>query len=124
MNNARQYLVHLTSRGETVASRADGGVSQFQCYTKQPMKDVNRFGLVQYAIPKRQDHLQHGNNTFTIEFKSAAGQVDVEVKIPELDYTSALASQATDTAGDGAADLPPISRFKNGIAFDEVLLVI
>ena len=73
MNDPGQYLVHMTSRGPKVSSQ-DGAVGLFKCYTTQPMKDINKFGLLHYSIPKKLDHVQHNNNEFRIILQLTASK--------------------------------------------------
>ena len=67
MNDPSQYLVHVTSRGPEV-SGVDGFVGDFKVFMKQPIKDVNKFGLMQYSIPKMLDTVNETNNTFFLRF--------------------------------------------------------
>jgi len=89
------------------------------------MKDINKFGLLHYSIPKQLDALQSNNNDFSIYFNFAAGTVvEVPVRLPQLDYYNCLVSQAhdlshTSAAPDGGGNLA--WRNKKYIAFDEVL---
>ena len=73
MDNPSQYLVHLTSRGPEV-SGADGYSGDFKVFMKQPIKDVNKFGLMMYSIPKTLDMITTANNQFTLEFEFENGR--------------------------------------------------
>ena len=148
MNDPRQYLVHLTNRGSKVSSQSEGNVGQFQCYTSQPMKDINKFGLINYSIPKTLDTLDINNRTFEIElhYKMGGGSVIIPVTLPFLDYYNMVAGQRFDLSVDqkgtvqtaptaagalssGAAlsretgSNHPDGRLKDVLAFDEVLQV-
>ena len=105
MNDPRQYLLHLTSRGNRV--RNNGDVGQFINYSKQPIKDINKFGLMHYSIPKMIDPLSAANNTFNIRLEAAQrwtdgfitydNFVDIPVTIPLLDYINTAARLPEDT---------------------------
>ncbi len=139
MDNPNQYLVHLTSRGPKVYGQ-DGAAGKFKCVTTQPLKDINKFGLLHYSIPKQMDPLTSANNQFTLRLKfseeDANGRVylDVPVTIPELDYNSVVVAGDVDhTFIDGdfhsnqnrakasAARFGAPSRNKMMLAFDEIL---
>ena len=110
--NPRESLIHVTSHGETAAQKS--GTLNFQNYTKTPIKDVNRIGLVHYSIPKTLDHLDHTNNTFIIRFTFAAesgvngdgapadigNTVNVKVTVPLLDYYNCKVATVVDQADD------------------------
>ena len=66
----RESLVHLTNRGNKVISDRTGDVGNFKVYTKQPMRDINKFGLVHYSIPKILDTLDETNCQFDIILNS------------------------------------------------------
>ena len=91
MNNPGQYLIHMTSRGPKVFNAQDGATGLFKCVTSQPIKDVNKFGLLHYSIPKTLDCLQPDNNTFSIRFRFGNGEtIDVNVAVPLLDLCFVL----------------------------------
>ena len=120
MDNPSQYLVHLTSRGPEV-SGADGYSGDFKVFMKQPIKDVNKFGLMMYSIPKTLDMITTANNQFTLEFEFRNGdQVFVPVYLPELDYYDMLYSQDKDASGTEGGDAMRM-RSKFHLAFDEIL---
>ena len=119
MDNPGQHLIHFTNRGPSVLSRNTGEVGSFKVSTKQPFKDINKFGLLHYSIPKMCDHVDNTNNRFFIRFTFGdRSTVTITVTMPELDYYSMLISQEFDasTMGPGSN-----GRAKNVLAFDEVL---
>ena len=124
MNDPGQYLVHLTSRGPKVFGD-DGAVGSFKCYTTQPMKDINRFGLLHYSIPKMLDHVQDNNRKFTVRLKFAhETMVDVPVYLPKLDYNDMYVTHPYDRSriSKKKDKLSGISsRLKWAVMFDEVL---
>ena len=125
MNNPGQYLVHLTSRGPKVFGR-DGACGSFKCYTTQPMKDINKFGLLHYSIPKTLDHVQENNRRFSIRLRFLNGNtVDIPVALPLLDYNNVYASQRYDRSVKNndakQASMQQFGRIKHLLAFDEVL---
>ena len=120
MNDPSQYLVHLTSRGPEV-SGADGFTGDFKVFMKQPIKDVNKFGLMMYSIPKSLDALNVTNNRFLIRFGFAVGdEVLVPVYLPQMDYYTCFVSQGFDRSGKETQD-GATGRNKSRCAFDEVL---
>ena len=133
MNDPRQYLVHLTSRGESVQSNSDGEVGQFINFTRQPMKDINKFGLLHYSIPKTLDMLTGSNSRFDIRVTFGRDvntneifEVVVPVFLPELDYYNCRIAQRRDISGDSLAaapnrERPGIWREKTTVSFDEIL---
>jgi len=141
MDNPNQHLIHLTSRGPKVYGE-DGSAGKFKCVTTQPLKDINKFGLLHYSIPKQMDPLTSANNTFTLRLKfgevDANGRdvLDVPVTIPELDYNNVLiAGEEDKTLVDGdfrsfqnrnfaaTARFNKPTRNKVNLAFDEILQV-
>ena len=119
MNNPGQYLVHMTSRGPKVFNRRDGGVGQFKCMVTQPLKDINKFGLLHYSVPKALDALQINNNQFRLRFEFGSGTtLEVPVVISTLDYYNARVSQPMDVY---KPDPDPLKVRKNVVDFDEVL---
>ena len=70
MDNPGQFLIHITNRGDKVFSTQIGDVEQFSVNTRQPIKDINKFGLLHYSIPKQIDMLNETNNEFSITFIS------------------------------------------------------
>ena len=143
MNDPRQYLVHMTNRGSQVQADRPGDVGQFQCFTRAPMKDINKFGLIHYSIPKLLDTLDETNREFTIRigYQLAQGGMDyhdIPVRMPLMDYYNMVTSQKYDISIDqkgkvlaaptddvGIASAvnkeSPFGRMKNVLAFDEVL---
>ena len=97
MDNPNQHLIHLTSRGPKVFGQ-DGAVGKFKCVTSQPIKDVNKFGMLHYSIPKALDTVTDYNNRFTLRLRfhkaDARGRsvIDVPVTLPQLDYYNMLVS--------------------------------
>ena len=103
--NPRETLIHVTSFGENAVVKS--GSTHFQNYSKAPMKDINKVGLVHYAVPKIMDHLDANNNTFYINFEFAAdsddskagnmgNEVDIRVELPLLDYYSVKDATVSD----------------------------
>lgn len=87
--------------------------------TRQPFKDINKFGLLHYSIPKTCDTLGRMNRKFTLEITYEDGYVfDVPVEMPDLDYYNMLVSQQFDHSTTG---LNLAGRNKQLLAFDEVL---
>ena len=80
MDNPGQHLIHLTSRGPSVYnSFGVGGVGEFKVMAKQPLKDINKFGMLHYSVPKMCDHVV--NETFELFIKFADGN---EIVVPVL----------------------------------------
>ena len=107
--NPRETLIHVTSFGENAVLK--GGATHFQNYSKAPMKDINRVGLVHYSIPKFIDHLDESNNTFYIDFRfqlesmddqkqNEDNQVTVTVNLPCLDYFNVKDASLFDQSDD------------------------
>jgi hypothetical protein len=124
MNDPGQYLVHMTSRGPKVAG-VDGQVGDFKCYTTQPIKDINKFGLLHYSVPKMLDHVQDSNRTFTVRLQFQAGTfVDIPVSLPMLDYNDMYVTQTHDASfldKEIGQNSGLDGRIKWRLAFDEVL---
>ena len=81
----QQTLLHLTSKGSNV--RGQGIASSFINESKQPLNNINKFGLLHYSIPKTLDLVDVGNSTFQIKFTYTDGHyVTVPVRLPLLDY--------------------------------------
>ena len=119
MNNPGQYLVHMTSRGPKVFNQTDGGVGKFKCMVTQPLKDINKFGLLHYSVPKALDALTIHNNRFNLRFMFASGDnIVLPVSISTLDYYNARISQPLDVF---KPDANPLKVRKNLVDFDEVL---
>ena len=120
MNNPGQYLIHMTSRGPKVFNQGKAGsVGLFKCMVQQPLKDINKFGLLHYSIPKVLDVLQTNNNSFfvTLTFGNGASH-SIPVRIPLLDYYNATVSQEFDIYRPNEGNR---SRKNILIGFDEVL---
>ena len=118
MDNPGQFLIHVSNRGPTVVSSGDGDLSGFKLHTRQPIKDVNKFGLLHYSIPKQIDTVTPGNNYFNLflAFGDVNGEVQyvtVKVDLPLVDYYSMLIS---DIRGDSGS-------YRKGqiLSFDELL---
>ena len=139
MDNPQQHLIHLTSRGPKVYGQ-DGAVGKFKCVTTQPLKDINKFGLLHYSIPKQIDPLTRANNSFDLRLRFHAPDANgrdtfnVTVTLPELDYNNVLVSSEVDhTLIDGweatyqdrayasAARINAPTRNKAVLHFDEIL---
>ena len=121
MNDPSQYLVHLTSRGPEV-SGADGFVGEFKVFMKQPIKDVNKFGLMMYSVPKTLDTVNPDNNTFYIRLHYEHGdEILVPVRIPMMDYYNCYVSQETDFSTTFGGENQNRFRDKKRCSFDEVL---
>ena len=113
MDNPGQFLIHLTNRGDKVFSTQIGDVEKFTVNTRQPIKDINKFGLLHYSIPKQIDMLNQTNNRFTIFLGFEDGtEVEVPVELPILDYYS-IATTYNTAAGD--------ARQVRRLALDELL---
>ena len=129
MNDPRQHLIHLTSRGERVQNDVDGAVGHFRCFTKQPIKDVNKFGLLHYSIPKTIDVLDERTARFDIRIRFVGGhEAVIPVELPRLDYYNCVESQRHDNstkvnpgAGPAGANDDLVGRIKDTVSFDEVL---
>ena len=121
MNDPSQYLVHITSRGPEVAG-VDGFVGDFKVFMKQPIKDVNKFGLMQYSIPKMLDIVNEDNNLFYLRFGYLNGdEVLAPVRLPQMDYYSCLISQQSDITTKAGAANESSFRDKKRCSFDEIL---
>ena len=95
MQSANQLLLHLTSRGSTVRKLGAGVIGKFINQSNQPIRDVNRFGLLHYSIPKVLDFLSEENRKFTIRFTYRNGtQHNVRVILPLMDYYSITEDRA------------------------------
>ena len=87
MDNPRQVLLHLTSRGENVRTLEPGRVGQFTNMSQQPINNINKFGLLHYSIPKVMDLVNAENRRFTIRIKYDDGaHLDIPVTLPMMDY--------------------------------------
>jgi hypothetical protein len=92
MNDPQQVLLHLTSRGNNVRTLVPGAAGKFLNQTKQPIKNINKFGLLHYSVPKVLDFLTEENRTFSIRLTfgaNAAGasqSVEIPVTLPLMDY--------------------------------------
>ena len=121
MNNPGQYLIHLTNRGPKVRSYNPGDVGEFKVYAKQPLKDINKFGLMMYSIPKTIDLMTHGDQQFDITFQYGSGwEITVPVTLPMLDYYSCTYSQMSDNSG-MKQNVAETARSKRVLAMDEIL---
>ena len=124
MNVPQQYLIHIANRGPETFAQVSGDPGKFKCFMKQPLKDINKFGLMMYSIPKTLDILQRTNQQFNLVFEFESGQeVIVPVTIPRLDYYDMYISQEEDKSGtNGANGLDDGQyRSKKRLSFDEVL---
>ena len=121
MNDPSQYLVHLTSRGPEV-SGVDGFVGDFKVFMKQPIKDVNKFGLMQYSIPKMLDIVNETNNRFFLRFGYNNGdEILAPVELPQMDYYNCFVSQQSDVTTKTGGENEEQFRSKKRCSFDEVL---
>ncbi len=66
MNEPGQYLIHFTNRGPKVFTNADGDVGTFKVAMKQPLKDINKFGLLHYSVPKMLDCVDETSGKFDL----------------------------------------------------------
>ena len=98
MDNPRQTLLHLTSRGEDVRTLETGGVGKFTNMSQQPINDVNKFGLLHYSIPKTLDLMDHTSRSFSmlIEFNDGVN-IQIPVTLPLLDYYRMYVNTMADT---------------------------
>ena len=123
MNNPGQYLIHMTNRGPKVRSYNSGDVGEFRVYAKQPLKDINKFGLMMYSVPKMIDLMNFSDQSFDITFQYLSGwEITVPVTLPMLDYYSCTHSQMRDESGlkqNQAVD--ELARRKNVLSMDEIL---
>ena len=119
MDNPGQFLIHFTNRGPNVSSQVEGQVGNFKVNSKQPLKDINKFGLLHYSVPKMCDHLDITTASFilTIHYVDGA-EIDIPVTLPALDYYNMLISQEFDSSVPGNS---VEGREKLILAFDEVL---
>ena len=123
MNNPGQYLIHLTNRGPKARSYIPGDVGEFKVYAKQPLKDINKFGLMMYSIPRTIDLMTHNDQQFNITFDYNGGQqITVPVTLPMLDYYSCTHTQMSDESGmKQNVRLEPTARSKQKFSMDEIL---
>ena len=93
MDNPGQHLIHITNRGPGVFGPAD--VGEFKLSMKQPLKDINKFGMLHYSVPKTIDHCLDEEFVLRLKF---GGQktIDVPVKLPNLDYYNVRSSSIND----------------------------
>ena len=68
MDNPGQFLIHVTNRGPAVFATNNGGVGEFKVVAKQPLKDINKFGLLYYSIPKMCDAVRDETFNFVINY--------------------------------------------------------
>ena len=123
MNNPGQYLIHLTNRGPKARSYNPGDVGEFKVYAKQPLKDINKFGLMMYSVPKMIDLMNFSDQSFNITFGYHDGnEITVPVTLPMLDYYSCTHSQMSDQSGLKQNEPnEELARSKNILATDEIL---
>ena len=94
MDNPGQHLIHITNRGPGVFGPAD--VGEFKLSMKQPLKDINKFGMLHYSVPKTIDHCLDEEFVLRLKFGGERNDIDVPVKIPNLDYYNTRASASFD----------------------------
>ena len=86
MISPEQTLLHLTSSGIRVRKK-DGMAGSFINDTNQPLRNVNKFGLLHYSIPKTLDMLTYRNRMFRIRFEFMNGEdAIIDVPLPLMDY--------------------------------------
>ena len=98
MDNPGQHLIHLTNRGPAVFNQQIGGIGNFMVATKQPLKDINKFGLLHYSIPKMCDTIHNEQFFFRIKYKDGT-DINILIRMPNLDYYSMLISQIPTQSG-------------------------
>ena len=119
MDNPGQFLIHFTNRGPKVFASEEGMVGEFKVAAKQPLKDINKFGMLQYSIPKMCDHVDDGNRFFFLNLTYANGsEIAVPVRMPDLDYYNMYVSQEYDKSIQAMGNQ---GRRKDVLSFDEVL---
>ena len=89
MDNPGQFLIHVTNRGPAVFGTYKGGMGEFKVMARQPLKDINKFGLLHYSIPKMCDATRE--ETFFLQIQYGDGtSINVPVRMPNLDYYNML----------------------------------
>ena len=68
MENPTQSLLHVTNIGDRVRSLHPSDPAKFINETTQPIRNVNKYGLLHYSIPKTLDTLQFDNSDFTLHW--------------------------------------------------------
>lgn len=124
MDVPTQYLIHVTNRGPETHSQVSGDPGRYNVFMKQPLKDVNKFGMMMYSVPKTLDIVQPNNQQFNLLFTFGNGDVViVPVVLPQLDYYDMYMSQELDVSGTNAAAglTEGRTRSKKRLSFDEVL---
>ena len=110
MDNPGQHLIHITSRGPAVYnSNGEGSFGQFKVSAKQPLKDINKFGLLHYNVPRMCDHVVDETFDLVITYMSnfeAENVIRVPVTMPSMDYHNLSVTQRhdqSDTVGQAHA---------------------
>ena len=123
MDNPGQTLIHITSRGPAVFnSKGPAAFSEFKVSAKQPLKDINKFGLLHYNIPRMCDHVTD-HERFDLLIKYAMGAEDEDeillpVYMPSMDYHNlSLTQQFDQTDAVGQAH----KRQHNLVCLDELM---
>ena len=89
MISPEQTLLHLTSQGAKVRSLQSNLVGKFINQTRQPLTNINKFGLLHYSIPKTLDMLKNDERTFRLQIEYERADepgVDILVYLPLMDY--------------------------------------
>ena len=117
MDNPGQHLIHVTNRGPSVFGFA--GVGEFKVSMTQPVKDINKFGLLHYAVPKMVDHVV--DEKFTLRMRNYFDNqtIDISVEIPMADYNNCYEGHLS-SYGYGR-DNAVFVRPKAQLCFDEIL---
>ena len=118
MDNPGQFLIHVTNRGPAVFSSQKGAVGEFKVMAKQPLKDINKFGLLHYSIPKMCDNIRDETFDFQIQYENG-DMIEIPMRMPNLDYYNTLVSQLYDQSGPN--NNYTAHRIKDQLAFDEIL---
>ena len=117
MDNPGQHLIHVTNRGPSVFGSMSLG--EFKVSMKQPIKDINKFGMLHYAVPKMVDHVVNEKFTVRLHNDNQSEVIDIIVELPAGDYNNCYEGHLS-THGFGR-DTPIFVRPKAQLCFDEIL---
>ncbi len=78
MDNTDQVIVHVNSHGpEARASDWSQANNRFNNYTKKPINNINKIGLLYTSFPRVYEMITAQNNTFRIRFNQEPLDPDV-----------------------------------------------
>ena len=62
MDNADQVIVHVNSHGPTSQATLVQANNRFTNFTKKPINNINKLGLLYASFPRVYENIHEGNN--------------------------------------------------------------